>query len=732
MRSFWRPIGTMRSLRASWTMLRDTAALVASALMLLQPVPGSTAEAPKDDRSNALLAPWSGPHGGLPPLDEVRVEDFVPALEATMAMQRRDVAAIASNLQAPTFANTVEALERSRLLYWRVLAVYWLWQTSMNSPAMQVVERQMEPRIAAAADEINQNQRLFERIDAIYQSAELKRLTPEQQRLVWLYRTTMIKQGARLTPAEKARVAEINQRLAVLRTAFSQNVLADEQSPALVIDDSSDLTGLSAADVDGAAREAARRATPNRWVIVNTRTAVESFLTNSPRRALREKAWRAFSMRGDGDGPRDNPRIAAEILVLRAESAKLLGFNTYADWRLSDAMASKPKVTIDLMMRVWQPAVAQARTQIAAMQKLADTDPSFPSDADRTIQPWDVLYYREKLRLATYDFDFSALAPYLQFDKVRDAMFWAAGSLYGLSFRPVSGVPIFHPDVTVYEVLGPQAQHVGLLYIDPFARPGKNSGAWMGVYRLRQQMIGNVTPLVSLNLNYRKGKAGDPLFISWDDAETLFHEFGHALHGLCSTAIYPSLAGPISVSDFGEAPAMANEYWLATGPVLARLVDQHGRALPQPLLDKLERARQFNKPLDRTFFLESALLDMNMHLDASTSATDLRTFERQTLATLGAPPAALPRHRIAHFSHVFADEFYASNYYGYLWADVLARDIFGAFAETGNPFDATVANRYLRTMLSVGNTVDPGEAFRRFRGRDPSPDHLLRAEGLAR
>ena len=710
---------------------RSIAALVASALMLLQPVPGSTADAPKDDRSNALLTPWRGPHGGLPPLDEVRVENFVPALEAAMAVQRKDVAAIAAGPQAPTFANTVEALEHSRQLYRRVWVVYFLWRSSMNSPAMQEVERRMEPRLAAFADEINQNQRLFERIDAIHQSAELKRLTPEQRRLVWLYRTTMIKQGARLTPADKVRVAEINQRLAVLRTAFSQNVLADEQSPALVIDDPSDLTGLSAADVDGAAREAARRATPDRWVIVNTRTAVESFLINSPRRVLREKAWRAFSMRGDGEGARDNPRIAAEILVLRTESAKLLGFDTYADWRLSDAMASKPRVTIDLMMRVWQPAVAQARTQIAAMQKLADTDPSFASGADRTIQPWDVLYYREKLRLATYDFDFSALAPYLQFDKVRDAMFWAAGTLYGLSFRPVSGVPVIDPDVSVYEVLGPRERHVGLLYMDPFARPGKASGAWMRVYRLQQRMIGNVTPLVSLNLNYRKGKPGEPLLISWDNAKTLFHEFGHVLHGLSSTTIYPSLAGPISVSDFGEVPAIANEYWLTTGPVLAQLVDQQGRPLPRALLDKLQRSEQFDKPLDRAFFLASALLDMNMHLDASTAATDLRTFERQTLAALGAPPAVLPRHRIAHFNHVFAGEFYAANYYGYLWADVLARDIFGAFVEAGDPFDATVASRYLKTMLSVGNTVDPGEAFRRFRGRDPSPDHLLRGEGLA-
>jgi len=644
-------------------MPRATAALVASAL-LLQPVPGFTAEPAKDDRSNALLAPWPGPYGGLPPLDAVRVEDFVPALEAAMAVQRKDVAAIAANPQAPTFTNTVEALQRSRQLYRRAWVIYFLWRRSMNSPAMQEVELQMEPRLTAFADEINQNQRLFERIDAIYQSAELNRFTPEQRRLVWLYRATMIKQGARLTPAEKARVAEINQRLAVLQTAFSQNALADEQSPAVVIDDPNDLAGLSAADVDGAAREAARRGVANLWVIVNTRSAVESFLTNSPRRALREKAWRAFSMRGDGEGARDNPRIAAEILVLRTERAKLLGFNTFADWRLSDAMAAKPGVTIDLMMRVWQPAVAQARTQIAAMQKLADTDPSLPSNADRTIQAWDLLYYREKLRLATYDFDFAELAPYLQFDKVRDAMFWTAGTLYGLRFKPVSGVPVFHPEVSVYEVLGSRGRHVDLLYMDPFARPGKESGAWMGVYRLQQRMVGNVSPLVSLNLNYRKGKPGEPLFISWDDANALFHEFGHALHGLCSAAIYPSLAGPLSVSDFGEAPAMANEYWLTADPVLAQLVDQRGRSVPRPLLDKLERAQQFDKPLDCAFYLESALLDMSMHLDASTAATDLRAFERQTLAALGAPPPVLPRHRIAHFNHVFAGEFYAANYYG--------------------------------------------------------------------
>jgi peptidyl-dipeptidase Dcp len=410
-----------------------------------------------------------------------------------------------------------------------------------------------------------------------------------------------------------------------------------------------------------------------------------------------------------------------------------MGFATYAHWKLSDTMAQDPQAAMDLMLKVWRPAVDQLRRQIAEMQPLADADAAASGQARFEIRPWDLRFYAEKLRKAQYDFDAEQLTPYLQLDRVREAMFWAAGRLYGLRFEPVRGVPVFHPDVTVYRVLGREGRFVGLWYFDPYARDGKNSGAWMSSYRPQNRLLAkDMRPLVSNNSNFRHGQPGEPVLISWDDATTMFHEFGHALHGLLSDVTYPRLAGPFSVSDFGEVPSMVNEYWLPTAPVLGRLVDVSGRALPKELIDKLLRSRNFDTPFLKAEFLASALLDMRLHLVPGGAVPDPREFERQVLGELGMPPAIVARHRIPQFAHVFSGEGYAAGYYGYLWAEVLARDLYGAFLEAGDPFDPPTAKRYLKTMLSVGNTVDPGDAFRRFRGRDPQADALLKAEGLAR
>lgn len=706
--------------------------IAASALVLSVAARAAPSPTPATRDGNPLLAPWFGPYGGVPPLDRVRIEDFEPALQAGMALQRREIAAIAANPAPPGFDNTVLALERSGGLLRRVRSVYFLWTASLNSAAMREIERRMQPQLAAFNDELNQNAALFARIEAVYRSAAMKRLAPEQQRLVWSYRTALVKQGARLDATAKRRVAEINQRLAALHTDFSQNLLAGEQQAGLVIADRADLAGLAPADIDSFAQEAARRGLAGRWVVANTRSAMEPFLTRSSRRALREQAWRSWVNRGDNGDAHDNKRIVGEILALRAERSALMGFATYAHWKLSDTMAREPQVTMDLMLKVWRPAVAQLRQQIAQMQPLADAEADAAGTPRFTIEPWDLRYYAEKLRQAQYDFDAGQLTPYLQLDKVREAMFWAAGRLYGLRFEPVQGVPVFHPDVTVYRVFGPGGRFVGLWYFDPYARDGKNSGAWMSSYRPQNRVLGpDVRPVVSNNSNFGRGKPGEPVLISWDDATVMFHEFGHALHGLLSDVHYPRLAGPFSVSDFGEVPSMVNEYWLPTAPVLGRLVDTAGRPLPRALVDKLLRAKNFDVPFAKTEFLASALIDMKLHLVPGGAVGDLRAFEAQALGELGMPGAIVARHRIPQFSHVFSGEGYAAGYYGYLWAEVLARDLFGAFLEAGDPFDPATARRYLKTMLSVGNTVDPGDAFRAFRGRHPTPEHLLRAEGLA-
>lgn len=691
----------------------------------------SLAEARPAD-PNPLLAPWTGPYGGVPPFDKIRPEHFAPALEAGMAAQRREIRAITAVRSAPSFDNTVLALERSGQLLKRVKMSYGLWLGSLSDTAMQQVERKMQPRLAAFDDELSQNPALFQRIEAVYQSPQMQGLTPEQQRLVWAYRTEFVKQGARLSPPDTRRVAAINQRLADLATTFNQNLLADEDFAGLVLTQAGDLAGLGPADVAAAAQEAARRGLPGHWIIGNTRSSMEPFLSRSPKRGLREQAWRLWAYRGDHGDAHDNNRLVAQVLALRAERSKLMGFDHYAQWKLSDAMAQDPQAAMALMLKVWGPAVAQMREQIAAMQKIADDEAKAAGTPSFTLQPWDLRYYADKLRKARYDMDADELTPYLQLDKVRDAMFWAAGKLYGLRFERVHDLPVFHPEVTTYRVLGADGHHVGLWYFDPYAREGKRSGAWMDSYRLQQRMDGTaVTPIVSNNSNFKRGVAGEPVLITWDDAVTMFHEFGHALHGLCSDVSYPSLAGPNAVQDFGEFPSQVNEYWLTTPPVLALLVDQAGRPLPKALLDKLERARNFDKPFLMVEFLASALLDMKMHMIASPTGFDPRAFEKATLDALGMPAAVVARHRIPQFGHVFAGEGYAAGYYGYLWAEVLSHDAFAAFTEAGDPFDPALAQRYLRTVLSVGNAVDPGQAFRHFRGRDPEVGALLRADGFA-
>ncbi len=687
--------------------------------------------APSPERPNPLLMPWAGPHGGVPPLDRLRVDDFAPALQAGMALQRRDIAAITANCAQPDFANTVLALERSGDLLWRARSMFRLWANSLSTPAMRQLERQMAPQIAAHNDEMTQNLQLFRRIESVVQSAEMRRLTPEQQRLVWLYRTDFIKQGARLDPAAKQAVARINQRLAALQTEFSQNLLADEQKQALVVTDADDLVGLMPADVAALAQEARRRGLADRWVVANVRSAMEPFLSRSLRRAQRETAWRMWARRGELDEAHDNHRVIREILALRAERSTLMGFATYAHWKLSDTMAREPQATLDLMLKVWQPAVGQLRQQILQMQGIADAEQDAAGEPRFLLEPWDLRHYAQKLRKLQYDFDAAQLTPYLQLDAVRKAMFWAAGQLYGLRFEPVQGVPVFHPEVAVYRVRGRNGQHVGLWFFDPYARDGKQSGAWMQSYRAQQRLGGPVTAIVSNNANFRPGRAGEPVRISWDEATVLFHEFGHALHALLSDVTYPGLSRMFSVPDFDEVPAMANESWLATAPVLSRLVDAAGQQLPQALVDKLLRARNFDIPFAQAEFLASALLDMKLHLVPGGAVGDLRAFEKSVLEGLGMPAAIVARHRIPQFGHVFSGEYYAAGYYGYLWAEVLAHDVFAAFVQAGDPFDVATARRYRKTMLSVGNTVDPGDAFRRFRGRDPQPDALLKAKGLA-
>lgn len=673
-----------------------------------------------------LLAEWPGPYGGVPPFEQVRVADFTGAFEAAMQATRAEIKAITENPAPPTFANTIAALEASGRAFGRVRAVYGVWRSNLSSTEFQVVEREMEPKLAAFEDELTQNEPLFRRIEAVYQSDEKARLTPEQQRLVWLRYTDFVRAGAKLDAAGKARVAAINQRLAALYTTFSQNLLADEEELGVVLATEADLAGLPESLRAAAAAEAKARGQSGKWVIANTRSSAEPFLTYAARRDLREQVWRRFVSRGDHAGPRDNKPLITEILRLRAERAKLLGYPTHAHWRLEHAMAGNPDRAMALLEAVWTPAIARVREEVADMQQIADAE-----GAGVRIEPWDYRYYAEKVRKAKYDLDESAVKPFLQLDRLREGMFWAATQLYGLTFTPISGVPVFHPDVKVWEVKEADGRFVGLFYFDPYARPGKRSGAWMTAYRSQEKFERPITTLVSNNSNFMPAGPGEPVLLSWDDARTLFHEFGHALHGLCSDVQYPSLSGTDVPRDFVELPSQINERWLATPEVLNRFARhyQTGQPIQPALIERLQRAAKFNQGFATTEFLASALIDLKLHL-AGERAIDPAAFETEELGKLGMPREIVMRHRLPQFSHVFASDGYSAGYYSYLWADTLTADGAEAFLEAGGLYDKAVAAKFRACVLSAGNTSDPAEAYRRFRGRDAGIEALMRDRGF--
>ena len=674
---------------------------------------------------NPLLPQWSGPYGGVPPFDQVKVEHFKPALEAAMAGQLAEIDKIANDPSPPAFENTLAALERSGRTMQRVGSVYGVFGSTMRSAPFREMQREMEPKLSAFRDKIIQNEKLFKRISAVYEVREKSGLTPEQQRLAWLKYTDFAHSGARLDPEAKKKLSALNQRLATLYNEFSQNVLADENT-AIVLEKEDDLAGLPQSLREAAAEAALARGQEGKWAIVNTRSSVDPFLSYSDRRELREKVWRAFTSRGDNGDGRDNKKIIGEIVRLRGERATLLGYPSHAHWRLERSMAKTPERATQLLEDVWKPAVKRVAEEVADMQAVADK-----AGSGIVIEPWDYRYYAEKVRKAKYDIDEDEVMPYLQLEKLREAMFWVAGELLGLRFTPAANVPVYHPDVRVWQVKDDAGKHVALFYFDPYARPDKSSGAWMNAYRNQERFDGEVTTIVSNNSNFVKGKPGEPILVSWDDARTLFHEFGHALHGLASNVAYPSLAGTNVFRDYVEFPSQLLEFWLATPEVLNKYARHFrtGQPIPQELVKKIERASKFNKGFENVEYLSSALVDMRMHL-APDKVGDVAQFERDTLAALGMPKQMVMRHRLTQFNHLFSSDSYSAGYYSYLWADTLSADAYEAFTEAGGPYDKSVAKKLREHVFSVGNTVDPDEGYRAFRGRDPKIDALMRRRGF--
>jgi peptidyl-dipeptidase Dcp len=674
--------------------------------------------------TNPLLQKWTGPYGGVPAFDKVKVEHFKPALEAAMAQNLAEIDAITRNKAAPTFENTIAAMEDAGRTLNAVLIYYFTWGSNMSTPAFQAVESEMDPKLSAHSDKISQNAALFARIQAVYNGPEKASLTPEQQRVLWIYYTNFVRAGAKLSPEAKARVGAINTELAGLYTRFNQNLLADENTWIELSE--ADLAGLPETLKSAAALNAAERKLPGKHVIVNTRSSVDPFLAESPVRSAREKVWRAFVNRGDNGGATDNNAIIAKILKLRAERAKLLGYKTHAHWSLENAMAKTPENAMALMEAVWTPAIAQVAIDVADMQAIIDKE-----GGGFKLEPWDYRYYAEKVRKAKYDLDMNEVKPYLQLDKLREGMFWASGQLYGFEFKKLEGLPVYHEDITVYEVTR-GGQHVGLWYFDPYARPGKRSGAWMNAYRGQERFKREITTIVSNNSNFIKGKPGEPVLISWDDAVTLFHEFGHAIHGLSANATYPSVSGTNVARDYVEFPSQLNEHWLSTPQVLNQFAVhyQTGKPIPQALVDRIEAAGKFGEGFGTTEYLASALIDMKLHL-AGDADIDPDRFEREELAKLNMPKEIVMRHRTPQFGHIFSGDGYSAGYYSYLWSDTLTADAAEAFQEApGGFYDKAVAKRLNDNIMSAGNTIDPVDQFRAFRGRDVKIGALMRKRGF--
>ena len=675
-----------------------------------------------------LLTKWGGPHGGIPPFDKVKATDIKPGLLKGISLLRSEIEVITANKSAPTFENTIASFEDAGRPLGRAQTFYQLYTSTMNDKAMQAVEAEMAPVLAALDDEITQNAALFRRIQAVYEARARSGLTEEQQRLTEVHYNRFARRGAKLDPARKEELRKINRKLATFFTTFSQNQLADEERITMVLEREEDLAGLPSDLRASAAAAAEAQGQKGKWLLTNTRSSVEPFLTFSTRRDLREKAWRMWTRRGDNDNKHNNRTTITEIVKLRTQRAQLLGYPSHAHWIVADNMAKTPEAAMDLMTRVWKSAVARVHEEVADMQKLADAE----GGAKITIEPWDYRFYAEKVRKSRYDVDEDEVKQYLQLDRIRDGMFWAAGRVYGLQFAKLDDVPVYHRDISVYEVRR-DGQRVGLWYFDPYARSGKSSGAWMSEYRTQERFREATTPIVSNNSNFIPVKPGDPVLISWDDAGTMFHEFGHALHGLLSNVTYPTLAGTNVKRDFVEFPSQVNERWLLTEEFLNQfaLHPKTGQPIPKTLVDKIKKAKTFNQGFKTVEYLASALYDMKLHMITDPKvAIDAGEFEKTTMSELACPREVVMRHRPTAFGHIFSGDGYSAGYYVYIWADTMSSDAAEAFVQAGGFYDKATCDRLCETIFSVGNSIAPDVAFRRFRGRDVDTNALMRDRGF--
>jgi len=676
---------------------------------------------------NLLLKEWTGPYGGVPAFDQMKVEDVKAAMLQGMELNLKDIDAIANNTDAPTFENTIVEMESAGQELDRGFRYYGILSSNMSTPEFRAIQTELAPLFSEFQSKITQNEKLFNRVKAVYDASLEKPLEADQQRVVELTYKGFEMNGAELDKEKKERYAAINKELSSLYTKFSNNVLHDEENYITYLT-KEQLGGLSDGFIKSAAKIAADKGQEGKYAITNTRSSMDPFLTYSTERALRKQAWTNYYSRGDNADEYDNNQIIADILKLRRERVELLGYKNYAEWRLQDRMAKTPENAMALMEAVWPAAIARVAEEVADMQAVAD------KNGDKiTIEPWDYRFYAEKVRKVKYDLDSDEVKQYLQLDKLTDAMHYVAGRLFNYKFTPVpeGSVPVFHEDVKVWEVTDKDSgENIGLWYLDPYARQGKRSGAWATTYRSHTTFDGKKNVLASNNSNFVKPAPGEALLVSWDDATTFFHEFGHALHFFSSNVKYPTLNG--GVRDYTEFQSQLLERWLSTDDVINNFLmhNKTGEPMTTELVAKIKNAATFNQGFSTTEYLASAIMDMKLHLGDPTNI-DIDKFERETLAELKMPKELPMRHRTPHFGHVFSGEGYATAYYGYMWADVLTSDASEAFAEApGGFYDREMADKLVKYLFAPRNSVDPAEAYRLFRGRDAKIEALMRDRGF--
>ncbi|MFN4096022.1 MAG: M3 family metallopeptidase [Sphingomonas sp.] len=675
-----------------------------------------------------MTAPWPGPFDGVPQWDKVTPAMFPAAFEQGMAEARAAFAKVRDNPEAPTFANTIEAPSKVTTSLARIFPVWGVYTSNLASPEVQKIAREWSPKLSAFSTELSLDPKMFARVKTLYDTRQTLGLNAQQMRLLERSYRDYVTSGALLNEAQKAEIKRINGELSVAYTEFSRRVLADEET-AIIIDNEADLAGLPDSFKASLAEEAKARGAAGKWAVKNTRSSMQPFLMYATNRALREKVYNAYINRGDNGGANDTNAIIANILKLRQERAKILGFKTHAHYRMDDTMAETPENATKLMMSVWPAAVARVKQEVADMQALADAEAKAGKGPKIKIEGWDYRYYAEKVRKAKYDLDESEVKPYLELNNMVNAMFYAAGRLYDLEFKENTGtIPVFQADVRTFEVkrLG---KTIGVFYLDNFARAGKRSGAWATSYRSRSGLRGDNIVLASNNNNFTKGGGGEPTLISIDDASTLFHEFGHALHSLLGQVYYPGLAG--TPRDFVEYPSQVNENWLLTPDVLNRFAKHYktGEVIPAALVEKIEKASTFNQGFDTVEYLSSAIVDMQLH-NRDTPVIDPDAFERDTLASLGMPREIVMRHRLPQFNHLFSSDAYSAGYYSYLWSETMDADTWAAFEETGNVWDKATADKFRTILLETGNETDRKEAYKAFRGRDPDVNALFKRRGF--